>query len=441
MADTDPPKKPKRTVKKLPPLTGETEEGSEVKKVVKKKKKKPTEETANGTTPKSPEGTPRKKKKPAAKPETGKEENGETASAKPTPRKKKKKPVAKKEGEEGEPTSARSQGEDVAGSKTSLISKEQTGTPKKKVKKKVKKTTPRKQEDEFLDSTLAADLTTIQEDIVSPREKAADTAKQGDEEEEEEEEAERHPYSTESNILKSQPLDKLFIETDSGFKGQNKAKLVRKWAEAEANKADTTPQVKRTTIELALSTHNALKTFLLFVHGITAGISVWHITMSYILLFFNYIDFLEHYRILALPVQCMFYILLVLCTVSACDRFDVGNPNRRFMLESLTLQTGTISVLIYFAALVISLCTANLEDKMNLYTTNTTLSGLWDNPGESTSDLDLWTSLNTARCVLAIIGWFIIAINPNTDRLYDNLRKSDDNILGGNSMQLASSRA
>jgi hypothetical protein len=32
------------------------------------------------------------------------------------------------------------------------------------------------------------------------------------------------------------------------------------------------------------------------------------------------IDFLLHYRPLALPVQCMFYILLVLCTISACDR-------------------------------------------------------------------------------------------------------------------------
>ncbi|XP_033751259.1 transmembrane protein 237-like [Pecten maximus] len=440
MADTDPPKKPKRTVKKLPPLTGETEEGAEVKKVVKKKKKKPPEETANGTTPKSPGGTPKKKKKPAAKPETEKEENGDAPPAKPTPRKKKKKPVAKTEGEEGDPTSARSQGEDVAGSKTSLISKEQTGTPKKKVKKKVKKTTPRKQEDEFLDSTMAADLTTIQEDIISPREKAADSTQQGDEDEDYEEQG-RHPYSTESNILKSQPLDKLFIETDSGFKGQNKTKLARKWAEAEAIKADIAPQVKRTTIELALSTHNALKTFLLFVHGITAGISVWHITMTYILLFFNYIDFLEHYRILALPVQCMFYILLVLCTVSACDRFDVGNPNRRFLLESLTLQTGTISVLIYFAALVLSLCTANLEDKMNLYHTNTTFSGLWDDPVESTSDIDLWKSLNTARCVLAILGWFIIAVGPNTDRLYTNLRKADDNILGGNSMQLKSSVA
>ncbi|XP_069132588.1 transmembrane protein 237-like [Argopecten irradians] len=380
MADTDPPKKPKRTVKKLPPLQGEAEEGAEVKKVVKKKKKKPPEETANGTTPKSPDGTPRKKKKkPAAKPEGEKEENGDSPPAKPTPRKKKKKPVAKAEGEEGDPTSARSQGEDVVGSKTSLISKEQTGTPKKKVKKKVKKTTPRKEEDEFLDATLAADLTTIQEDIISPREKTEDTTRQGEDDEEEEEE-ERRPYSTEGNILKSQPLNKLFIETDSGFKGQNKAKLAKKWAEAEAIKADEAPQVKRTTIELALSTHNGLKTFLLFIHGLTAGISVWHITITYILLFFNYIDFLEHYRILALPVQCMFYILLVLCTVSCCDRFDVGNPNRRFMLQSLTLQTGTISVLIYFAALVISLCTANLEDKMNLYHTNTTFSGLWNDP-------------------------------------------------------------
>jgi hypothetical protein len=74
------------------------------------------------------------------------------------------------------------------------------------------------------------------------------------------------------------------------------------------------------TIEFAISTHNVFKTFCLFIHGLTAGIAIWHITTVYVLLYNSDIDFLLHYRPLALPVQCMFYILLVLCTISACDR-------------------------------------------------------------------------------------------------------------------------
>ena len=92
--------------------------------------------------------------------------------------------------------------QEVAGSKTSLISKDdKKTTPKKKVKKKVKKASPRVG-DEFIDATFAADLSTIQEDIVTPDDKK------------DEEDAIPHPYSTESVVLKSQPLEKLFIETN-----------------------------------------------------------------------------------------------------------------------------------------------------------------------------------------------------------------------------------
>lgn len=93
----------------------------------------------------------------------------------------------------------------MAGSKASLLSKGTKGqTPrKKKVKKKVKKTTAGASE-EFFDSTLAADLTDIQEDIVTAEDK-------------EEEDLPKLPYSTASAVLKSQPMEKLFIETSREY--------------------------------------------------------------------------------------------------------------------------------------------------------------------------------------------------------------------------------
>ena len=48
-------------------------------------------------------------------------------------------------------------------------------------------------------------------------------------------------------------------------------------------------------------------------------------------------------------------------------RSDIGYPTRRWVLQSLTLQTGTVAVILYLASLVCSLCAANLEDKINLY--------------------------------------------------------------------------
>lgn len=113
---------------------------------------------------------------------------------------------------------------------------------------------------------------------------------------------------------------KWFCPSLGGFKGENKVKFAKKWREEEAIKEQEPDQPIQSTILFAIGSHKVFVTFCLFLHGLTAGIAMWHLTMTYILLYFSYIDFLEHYRILALPVQCMFYILLVLCTVSACDR-------------------------------------------------------------------------------------------------------------------------
>lgn len=91
--------------------------------------------------------------------------------------------------------------QDVSGSKASLITK---GTPrKKKVKKKVKKTPELGESTEFFDNALAEDLSMIKDDIVSE-----ETAK-------EEKEYAQQPYSTASNIPRSQPTEKFYIETDS----------------------------------------------------------------------------------------------------------------------------------------------------------------------------------------------------------------------------------
>ena len=51
---------------------------------------------------------------------------------------------------------------------------------------------------------------------------------------------------------------------------------------------------------------------------------------------------------------------------------------------------------------------------------------------QTTSDeLETFRSLNTARGVAAVLGWFIISLTPTTDRLSDNLHDGDDEILQG----------
>ena len=90
------------------------------------------------------------------------------------------------------------------GSKTSLIKED--GTPRKRVKKKkVKKPAGDDLGDDLGDSYLASELQEIKEDIVGVTGK------------EELEEKRQLPFLTSAPILHSQPIDKIFIETNSKF--------------------------------------------------------------------------------------------------------------------------------------------------------------------------------------------------------------------------------
>lgn len=92
-----------------------------------------------------------------------------------------------------------------------MIKSPKEGTPrKKKVKKKVKKTTESADDSNFFDSTLAADLSEIQDDVIAHDAKV--------DEEEEEEGYSKQPYSTASAALRSQPTEKFYIETDGKLK-------------------------------------------------------------------------------------------------------------------------------------------------------------------------------------------------------------------------------
>lgn len=105
-----------------------------------------------------------------------------------------------------------------------------------------------------------------------------------------------------------------------GFKGENKSRFAKRQAQELKEKAVVHEEPKNTTIEFAIRTQKVIRTFCLFCHGLLAGLSAWHIVIAYVLLDFGDMDFILHYRKLALPVQCIFYILLVLCTWSALDR-------------------------------------------------------------------------------------------------------------------------
>jgi hypothetical protein len=45
-------------------------------------------------------------------------------------------------------------------------------------------------------------------------------------------------------------------------------------------------------------------------------------------------------------------------------------------------------------------------------------------------ELYTWRNINIARACFAIVAWFIIALQPTYDRLSQNLKSGEENILG-----------
>ena len=61
---------------------------------------------------------------------------------------------------------------------------------------------------------------------------------------------------------------------------------------------------------------------------------------------------------------------------------------------------------------------------------NISSNPLWYIEQVAASELNTWRILNLVRGVTAILGWIIISLRPNTDRLVKNLQKAEVNAIG-----------
>ncbi|CAL1548357.1 unnamed protein product [Lymnaea stagnalis] len=443
----------KKNVKKkgLPPMSPRSSElngDAEIKKVKRKIKKKLPNTENQSTEPNKPhdsdadEGDPaenkptprRRRKRSPSQAKATDDEITSPASATATPRKKKKKPKAEKTDEirtQSPSVGDQLNNKDSQGSKTSLISKDET-TPRKKTarkKKKVKKV--EEGVDEFGDTPWADDLRTMRDDIII-----------GDGEKKTEElgeviEEKKQPLTTffTTPILRSQPVDKIFIETSSKFKGQSKSSLARQRMEETVKPMEPVSFPRTTTIDFALASHKIFRVVTLFLHGLTAGLSLWQMVTVFSLSSFSSDDFLLHYYRVSMPLQCSYYFLLIVCTVSVCDRFDIGNPTRRFVLRALTLQNGAVAIVFSLVALILNIVAIRYDDKMYLYKE---FKDLYTDDNTKAEDITMFQSINTARSVFIMLTWFVLSITPNSDRLGKNLKSGKTGLEKGLEMDRVS---
>ncbi|XP_014672062.1 PREDICTED: transmembrane protein 237-like [Priapulus caudatus] len=153
----------------------------------------------------------------------------------------------------------------------------------------------------------AMDITVLSDDVVTS--------------EDEEEVGERLERSHVAAAQPRQHLGKLFVENERGFQ-------MRDWTQHEnrpqaldlvplgVDLPSSTPQ------DLAVYTQKVFRTFAVFAHGLLAGFALWQCIVIYTLQerSSSYEDFVDHYCNVALPTNSLYYVLLIVSTVSVFDR-------------------------------------------------------------------------------------------------------------------------
>ena len=64
-----------------------------------------------------------------------------------------------------------------------------------------------------------------------------------------------------------------------------------------------------------------------------------------------------------------------------------------------------------------------MDDKLSLFQHNATLFTDMEEE-ERSYELETWKAMNLARGLAVILGWLLVALRPNTDLLYKNLRST-----------------
>jgi len=109
------------------------------------------------------------------------------------------------------------------------------------------------------------------------------------------------------------------------FKVRDKTKVDQRRADDEARRAAQVAQAAASgqdyTVNQALRPHYGLTKVYTFIRGMLAGICLWQIISTYMLINEGSRVFLSGYNILAGPFQSLYFLLIAVSTVSVFDMY------------------------------------------------------------------------------------------------------------------------
>ena len=192
------------------------------------------------------------------------------------------------------------------------------------------------------------------------------------------------PYPLIPSIPTSQPVAKIYLEKSGGFSKTSVSAAVV----SSNNNITSRSSPEQSPLALGLATQKIFRAASTFCHGFLAGLAAWQVFTIYIL-HKDDLEFVSLYSPLSQPLMIMFYLLTIICTVSVCDRYDLAEFSLYHLRKLITLQSGGVSILIYWGTLLLTLVTTRLDDKLSLFQHNSSLFEDME-PQDLSQELQTW---------------------------------------------------
>lgn len=153
----------------------------------------------------------------------------------------------------------------------------------------------------------------------------------------------------------------IYTEKNTGFAKTSVSGSVPVAGVSAAAAASVAAAEAMSPLELGLATQAAFRALATFCHGLLAGLAAAQVFAVYTLHSAgDELGFVALYSPLSQPAMIAFYLLTVVCVVSVCDRYDVCEASLGQARRCVTLQSGCVAVLVYWATLVLTLVTTKV---------------------------------------------------------------------------------
>ncbi|KAL2729110.1 uncharacterized protein V1477_016591 [Vespula maculifrons] len=219
--------------------------------------------------------------------------------------------------------------------------------------------------------------------------------------------------------------DKIYIQSDNGFnavkiitKEDDRRNVLKFLSKGRLSKRIYSP------ISIAIIAQKMFTRVAFIYQGLLGGMALVHLIM--IQFFFDSsMDFILKYSHFSEIYCSLFSLLIAFSVVSTFDKFDLAGLDVDQLRNICKDYVGsTIAIPLYLATLCLHETFANVDDKLTLIHYQNFNNTSWNDTmymEEIFDGLTTWKKVNISKDLLAILGWFFVAIDIRQDTLLIHL--------------------